>query len=112
MFRFFIIWKMNKQNKGKKATRGEKQILEENVQTIKFYFYLHAGSNAAYLLLRYLLRWDDFTTKYIVLYCLTLFLSSAGYYFISHAGRPLKDENGLIVGAGSDLNMPGHISGN
>ena len=54
---------MLKSNKGKKATRGEKQILEENVQTINFYFYMYAGSNVVFLTLTYLLFWESFTTS-------------------------------------------------
>jgi hypothetical protein len=101
---------MLKSNKGKKATRGEKQILEENVQTINFYFYMYAGSNIAYLALTYLLFWENFTTKFVVLYALTASLSSVAYYFITYMGKPIKDETGAIIGAGSDLNMEGHIS--
>ena len=101
---------MNKQAKGKQGTRGEKQILIENESTIKFYFNVYAGANFGYLLLRYLFFWQSFTTKFIVLYALTLTLSSVAYYFITYMGRPIRDETGNIVGAGSDLNMSGHIS--
>ncbi len=101
---------MNKVTKGKQGTRGEKQILLENESTIKFYLYVYGISNGAYLLLRILFFWESFTTKFIIFYCLTLTMSSAAFYFISCAGRPIRDETGAVVGAGSDLNMPGHIS--
>jgi hypothetical protein len=101
---------MNKSSKGKQATRGEKQILEENRQTVDFYFYVFLISNVTYLTLRYVFFWSTFTAKFIFLYAFTASLSSGAYYFISYVGRPVKDEAGVIVGAGSDLNLPGHIS--
>jgi hypothetical protein len=96
--------------KGKQATRGDKQILVENEQTINFYFRVFSISNGAYLLLRFLLFWQSFTSKFIILYLLTLTVSGLGYYFINYMGKPIRDFDGSIIGAGSDLNMPGHIS--
>ena len=101
---------MNKTPKGKQGTRGEKQILEENQQTIKFYYNVYAGSNLIYLGLIYLFFWQSFTIKFMILYSLTAGVSGAAYYFISRVGRPLVDESGKVVGAGSDLNMQGHVS--
>ena len=101
---------MNKASKGKQGTRGEKQILEENEQTIKFYFNVFAGTNLIYLAIRYLFFWESFSTKFMILYGLTSALSGAAYYFINRMGKPLVDESGKIIGAGSDLNMQGHIS--
>jgi hypothetical protein len=46
----------------------------------------------------------------MVLYGFTASISNVAYYFIGYMGRPMKDENGTIIGAGSDLNMQGHIS--
>lgn len=101
---------MNKANKGKQATRGEKQIIEENKSTINFYFRILLISNLAYLAIRYFIFWESFTLKYMVLYGFTASISNVAYYFIGYMGRPMKDENGTIIGAGSDLNMQGHIS--
>lgn len=98
---------MNKATKGKQGTRGEKQILEENNSTISYYYYVFVISNFGYLALRYLLFWESFTGKFIVLYALTALVASVAYYFISYMGRPIKDESGAVVGAGSDLNMQG-----
>lgn len=98
---------MQKQTKGKQATRGEKQILEENKSTVNYYFLVLVISNVSYLVLRYLLFWQSFTTYYIVLYVITALVASLAYYFVSYMGRPIVDENGTIIGAGSDLNLPG-----
>ena len=101
---------MNKNPKGKQGTRGEKQILEENEQTIKFYFNIYAVANLIYLALTYLFFWESFSLKFMIFYGLTACISGAAYYFISRMGRPIRDETGKIIGAGSDLNMQGHIS--
>lgn len=100
---------MNKSTKGKQATRGEKQILEENAATINYYFYVFAISNGGYLALQFLLFWDSFTTKFLVLYVLTALVAGIAYYLISYMGRPIRDEFGAVVGAGSDLNMQGTV---
>ena len=101
---------MNKGQKGKQATRGEKQILEENAQTINFYFKVLSISNLSYLALRYVFFWDSFTFKFMFLFGLTSALSWAAYNFMAYMGRPILDEYGKPMSAGSDLNMKGHIS--
>jgi hypothetical protein len=97
--------------KGKQGTRGLKQILEENGQTIKFYFYAFSGSNTIYLLLRFLFFWESFTTKFIILYSITLIIQFFSYYYMKLMGTPIyDDDNKTITDSGSDLNMEGHIS--
>lgn len=100
---------MNKSTKGKQGTRGTKQIIEENRQTVDFYFYVFTISNIVYLILRYLLFWDSFTAKFIALYSLTAIFSSIAYYFIRYAGKPILDERGIAIDYSSDLSMSGHI---
>lgn len=94
----------------KQATRGEKQILDENQSTVNYYFKVLVISNGVYLTLRYLFFWESFVAKFIVLYALTALVASIAYYFISYMGRPMRDESGAVIGAGSDLNMQGVIS--
>jgi hypothetical protein len=77
---------------------------------LAFYFNVLLVSNVAYLALRYLLFWNSFTVKFMMLYTLTCIGGSIAYYFMSYLGQPIKDENNVIIGAGSDLNMPGHVS--
>ena len=96
--------------KGKQGTRGLKQILEENKQTVSFYFNVLAGSNSVYLALMYFLFWETFTVRYIIFFLLTTLLSWTAFYFMKNMAIPELDSNGAIIGAGSDLNMQGHIS--
>ena len=102
---------MNRSSKGKQGTRGEKQILQENADTIAFYFNVLAASNLLYLALRYALFWESFTTKFVVLFSLTSLLSWASYHFMKYMARPvLAEDNVTVISAGSDLNMQGHVS--
>ena len=102
---------MNKSSKGKQGTRGEKQILQDNADTVKFYFNVLAASNVAYLALRYLFFWESFTTKFVVLFTLTSLLSWASFYFMKYMAKPiLAEDNVTVISAGSDLNMQGHVS--
>jgi hypothetical protein len=101
---------MNKSTKGKQGTRGLKQVLIENKETIDFYFKVLSGSNSIYLIARYLLFWESFTSLYIVLFSLTTALSWFSWYFMKNMATPELDEMGVTIGAGSDLNMQGHIS--
>lgn len=101
---------MNKSTKGKQGTRGTKQIIEENRQTVDFYFNVFVISNVVYLILRYLLFWDSFTAKFIALYLVTALISFIAYYFISYVGKPILDESGKPSDYNSDLNLTGHVS--
>ncbi len=126
---------MNKsqQTKGKQATRGTKQILAENQETVTFYFRVaktspttpspqvnlisHSKtnkvlsvSNVAYLALQYLFFWPSFTSLYIGLFAVTSLASWLSFYFMKNMARPDLDESGTVLGPGSDLNMQGHIS--
>ena len=101
---------MNKSTKGKQATRGLKQVLAENQETIKFYLQALAASNCLYLIIQYLFFWTEFTSLYVFLFASTSLLSWAAWYFMKSMAIPEQDEIGVIIGAGSDLNMQGHIS--
>ena len=102
---------MNKSAKGKQGTRGMKTILDENVQTMKIFYYAFAGSNIIYLILRFLFFWDSFTTKYVILYSFTLLVQSISYFYMKSMSTPIYDDDKkTIIDPGSDLNMIGHIS--
>lgn len=101
---------MSKVTKGKQATRGLKLILVENQETVQFYLRVLTISSLTYLAVQYLFFWDNFTTKYISLFIITSSIALLAFYFMKKMAKPEMDEGGLIIGAGSDLNMQGHIS--
>lgn len=101
---------MNKNQKGKQATRGLKQILIENQETIKFYFQVLAVSNVIYVGITFLLFWESFTAKYMFLFISTSLIAWVAWYFMKNMANPELDYDGNVVGPGSDLNMQGHVS--
>ena len=101
----------NTKSKGKTGTRGTKQILEENEQTVKFYFNVTSISQTIYLGIIYLLFWPSFTYSYMFLFALTSVISWLAYYFMKSMATPILDETSKsLIDPGSDLNMSGHIS--
>lgn len=96
-------------SKGKQATRGLKQILDENAQTVNFYFNVLAISNVSYLMLRFALFWNSFTLKFIILFAMLSLFTWIAFYIMKSMAKPTLDENGSVLDA-ADLNMPGHVS--
>ncbi|KAK3581191.1 hypothetical protein CHS0354_024725 [Potamilus streckersoni] len=80
--------------KGKQATKGQKQIQEENQSTLKFYMYIIFGINAAYLVLQYIFFYDSFTALYIILFLWAVGVNFGSYKFMSS-----------MASKGIDLNM-------
>ncbi|XP_071084550.1 transmembrane protein 208-like [Haliotis cracherodii] len=80
--------------KGKQGTKGQKQIDEENKQSLKFYLMIIGGVNVFYVLVQFLFFWDQFTTGPIVMFLLALGIHFASYQFM-----------GSIASRNLDLNM-------
>lgn len=92
--------------KGKQGTKGQKQILEENASTLKFYVYIISAVNAVYLILTYFVFWESFTTFYIALFLIVNAVYFGSYQFLSNMARPTySEENGALLDGGIDLNM-------
>jgi hypothetical protein len=91
--------------KGKQGTKGQKQIVDENASTLKFYVYIITAVNAVYLLLTYLVFWESFTTFYIVLFLAVNAIYFGSYQFLSSMARPTYSETGALLDGGIDLNM-------
>jgi hypothetical protein len=100
---------MNKA-KGKQATRGLKQIIEENEVTRNFYTKFYVTANIVYVLVRYLLFWDSFELKYMVVYSLTSFVQLMALLYMIHISQPVYSDdsaNKKIIDYNMDLNMAG-----
>ena len=95
---------------GKQATRGQKQILEENKQTVAFYFNVVLLSNVTFLAANSIFFWSAFTAKFIILYVLTAAVSFGAFYFMKGMATPTLSSTGEVIDSGSDLNMEGHFS--
>lgn len=70
--------------KGKQGTKGAKQIVEENVSTLKFYQYMGAGATTVYFLVVFVLfEFNKLTLVCGLLNC----LNGSNHYFIIFAYR-------------------------
>ncbi|XP_074661873.1 transmembrane protein 208-like [Tubulanus polymorphus] len=91
--------------KGKQATKGQKQIVEENKSTLNYYLYIITAVNAVYILLQVLLFWDSFTLFYWFLYGLALTVSIGCYQFMAYMAKAKYGASGNLIDGGIDLNM-------
>jgi len=69
-FKWFVLFQPNK---GKQATKGAKQIKEENKQTFNFYSYVIIGVNV---------RFIPFVNVLIIRYQIYSFLMDCAQYFV------------------------------
>lgn len=95
--------------KGKEGTKGQKQILEENVATLNFYRNMVFGANGIYLILTFLLG-DFFSLQSILLFILSTATFVGSYQFLVFMSRPKLSETGQLIDGGLDLNMEGGLS--
>ncbi|CAG0900987.1 unnamed protein product [Darwinula stevensoni] len=95
--------------KGKQATKGQKQILQENAETLKFYRNMIIGSNSIYLFTNCLLR-STFPTGELVLFILAAAVFIGSYQFMSYMAKPTYGQSGALVDGGVDLNLEAGIA--
>lgn len=126
---FSFHFLQTQQKKGKVATRGAKQIVEENVSTLNFYRNMVFGACGVYLTL--MLVFFEFTTltvvsidwnycwyfnhwNYFILFQLLTIFSGityvACYQFMTYMAKARFTETGQILDSGVDLNMEGGIA--
>lgn len=91
--------------KGKQATKGQKQIVEENKSTLNFYFYVIIFSNIGYLLPTYYIFWDSFTLLYMVIYLGAVVVHCSSYQVMLRMAKATYAAPGQLVDGGIDLNM-------
>lgn len=102
----YIFWQGEK--KGKVGTRGTKQIVEENVTTLKFYRNMSLVACSAFLLITLLLK--TLTGTLITMTIISFGIHLGAYQFMKMISRPQLSENGSIIDSGTDLNMEGGIA--
>ncbi|XP_046733973.1 transmembrane protein 208 [Diprion similis] len=92
----------------KVATRGAKQILEENASTLSFYRNMVFGASGIYLTA--MMVFFAFTTFTITFTILTGLIYVACYQFMAYMARAKYAESGQLIDSGVDLNMEGGIA--
>ncbi|XP_064599311.1 transmembrane protein 208-like [Liolophura sinensis] len=89
----------------KQATKGQKQIAEENKSTLNFYQYVTIGVNVIYFSLQILIYWRSFTTTQMLLAALAMSICFGCYQFMANMAKPTYGSSGNLLDGGIDLNM-------
>ncbi|XP_011309806.1 transmembrane protein 208 isoform X1 [Fopius arisanus] len=92
----------------KVATRGAKQILEENVSTLNFYRNMVFIASGVYLVI--MIVFFEFTPLTISLTLLSAVTYVTSYQFMMYMARAKYSESGQLIDSGVDLNMEGGIA--
>lgn len=101
---------MAPQQKGKQATKGAKQIVEENKTTLAFYRNMSIGCAAPAVLLSFLVF--EITKLTVFMLAISLLILGASYQFMIFMSRAKYSETGALLDSGNDLNMEGGIAEN
>jgi len=91
--------------KGKQATKGQKQIVDENKSTLNFYTLMSCGAMGIYLLAMFSLFIQHFSLLY---WFLTIF--AGGVYLaclsvMKYMAKAIYSPTGTVIDGGTDLNM-------
>ncbi|XP_006641516.2 transmembrane protein 208 [Lepisosteus oculatus] len=91
--------------KGKVATKGKKQIYEDNAATLKFYTRVILGANAIFAAVNLLLFSSSASFWTWALLVFALMVYGASYQSMSAMAKPTFSEDGTLLDGGIDLNM-------
>nr|CAG4650624.1 EOG090X0IGL [Sida crystallina] len=94
---------------GKQATRGQKQIVEENASTLTFYRNMILGALGIHGL-SCAIFWNNTFTLDIVLISLAAIVQFCGYRFMVYMARAKYSETGQLLDGGLDLNMESGVA--
>nr|SVE74554.1 EOG090X0IGL [Daphnia barbata] len=93
----------------KQATKGQKQIVEENVATLSFYRNMSVAAVAFYVSACGVF-WSTTTSFDIVLVFLCAFTKFCCYRFMTYMARAKYSETEQLLDGGIDLNMESGLS--
>ncbi|XP_031828004.1 transmembrane protein 208 [Nomia melanderi] len=94
--------------KTKAATKGAKQIVEENRTTLSFYRNMIVGALGIYFTVTMLFL--NFTTLSIILTIFSGIVYIGSYQFMKYMAQASYSESGQLLDSGIDLNMEGSIA--
>jgi hypothetical protein len=95
--------------KGKTGTKGQKQILEENESTLKFYRNMIIAVSTVYVVFN-LAFGNVFSLTNIFLYALVIVSHGGSYKFMTYMSTAKFSESGQLLDGGIDLNMEGGLA--
>ncbi|NWI10042.1 TM208 protein, partial [Crypturellus soui] len=93
------------QPKGKAATKGKKQIFEENRETLRFYLRVILGASAVHALVNLVICFGTASAWTWLVFAFSLAVHGASYRSMSAMARPAFAEDGSLADGGIDLNM-------
>ncbi|XP_050295845.1 transmembrane protein 208 [Anthonomus grandis grandis] len=96
------------QKSTKQATKGSKQIVEDNKATLSFYRNMAMIANGFSLAILVFYS----STINIVLYLFSIAVYIGAYQFMAYMARSKYSETGQLLDSGTDLNMEGGIAEN
>ncbi|XP_003487733.1 transmembrane protein 208 [Bombus vosnesenskii] len=94
--------------KTKAATKGAKQIVEENKTTLNFYQNMIIGAIGIYFTVTML--FFNFTTLSTTLTIFSAIVYIGSYQFMKYIAHATYSESGQLLDSGIDLNMEGGIA--
>jgi len=100
-----------KKKEGKTGTRGAKQIIKENDETLVFYRNMILGANGLYFLTMGVLGNSYFAFD-IAMFVVSAVSFIGCFQFMRFMARPSLAADGTVVGPGTDLNMEGGLADN
>ena len=97
------MFKSESAPKGKVATKGQKKIYEENLETLSFWskciFFVIAAAGITLVVF-----WTSFSVSLVILEIFGCGVLIGCYKFLSMMATPIFSETGALIDAGSDLN--------
>lgn len=96
--------------KGKLGTKGQKQIVEDNKQTIKFYTYMGGGASAIYFITSYFFFWENFGLQSMFMPVVAAAVYIGSVQFLTHMAKASYSETGQLLDGGLDLNMESGVA--
>nr|ABI52781.1 DUF788 membrane protein [Argas monolakensis] len=96
--------------KGKQGTKGQKQIVEENKQTIKFYSIMGAAATVVYVAVMATIFNSSFQLFYWILTVFALLVYGGCIQAMRYMAKSSYSESGQLLDGGIDLNMEAGIA--
>ena len=102
----FGCFKMSTATKGKQATRGQKQIFEENTQTLRYYFAAAAIASVIVGGLYTTYFYNKVGPYFWTAWTLSVISGFGGVLTMKSMVKEVRNEKNQVVDAGFDLNDP------
>lgn len=96
-------------SKGKQGTKGQKQILQENTDTLNFYRNMILGTAGIYFGVG-MICFTEYPTFDVVMLVLAGLVFTACYKFMASMAKPKVAADGAILDEGCDLNIEGGLA--